>query len=72
MHLLLFLTKEAGFLTPELINEVVCAELLDPSWDPTGELTDIVISQMTHGLCGLKNPKALCIVRKTLTAPPRY
>ena len=31
MDLLLFLSKEAAFLTPELIDEVVCAELLDPS-----------------------------------------
>jgi hypothetical protein len=29
MHLLFFLTKEAAFLTPELINEIVCAELLN-------------------------------------------
>jgi hypothetical protein len=42
MYLLLFLIKEAVFLTLDLIDEVVCAELLDQSWDPTGELIDIV------------------------------
>jgi hypothetical protein len=31
MHLLLFLTKKAAFLTPELINEIVYAELSDAS-----------------------------------------
>jgi hypothetical protein len=71
MHLLLFLTKKTAFLTPELIDEIVCAELPDASWDPTGELTDIVTSQMSHGPCGLaNNPKAPCMVRKTPTALP--
>jgi hypothetical protein len=69
MHLLLFLTKEAVFLTPELIDEVVCAELPDPSWDPTGELTDVVTSQMCHGPCGVDYPNSPCMVRKTPTAP---
>jgi hypothetical protein len=31
MYLLLFLTKEAAFLTPKLINEIVYVELLDAS-----------------------------------------
>ena len=72
MHLLLFLTKEATFLTPELIDEVVCAELPDPSWDPTGELTAIVIRQMSHGPCGLEDyPGAPCMVRRNPTSLPR-
>ena len=72
MHLLLFLAREASFLTPELIDEVVCAELPDRSWDPTGELTDVVTSQMCHGPCGLEDgPRAPCMVRKTPAALPR-
>jgi hypothetical protein len=31
IHLLLFLTKEAAFLTLKLINEIVCAKLLNVS-----------------------------------------
>ncbi len=31
IYLLLFLKRDAAFLTPKLINEVVCAELPDPS-----------------------------------------
>ena len=70
MHLLLFLKRDADFLTPELIDEVVCAELPDPSWDLTGELTDVVIRNMTHGPCGLDDhPKAPCMDRKNLTSP---
>ncbi len=62
MHLLLFLKRGAVFLTPELIDEVVCAELPDREWDLTGELTAVVTSQMSHGPCGLEdNPKAPCI-----------
>jgi tryptophan-rich sensory protein len=44
MHLLLFLKRGAVFLTPELVNKVVYAKLLDPSWDPTSELIAIVTS----------------------------
>ena len=68
MYLLLFLSKEVAFLTPELIDKVVCAELLDPSWDPIGELADVVTSQMSHGPYSLDNLKVPCIARKTPTA----
>ncbi len=51
MHLLLFI-KGFNFNVPNLIDEVVCAELPHPSWDVTGELTDVVVSTMTHGPCG--------------------
>lgn len=73
MHLLLFLAREAAFLTPELVDEVVCAKLLDLAWDPTGELVSVVTSQMSHGPCGLDdNPKAPCIVRKALACQKRF
>ena len=72
MHLLLFLSKEVAFLTPELIDKVVCAELLDPSWDPIGELADVVTSQMSHGPYSLDNPKVPYMARKTPTAPFTY
>jgi hypothetical protein len=66
MYLLLFLRRDTVFLIPDLVNEIICAELPDPLWDPTGELTAVVTSQMSHGPCGLNNnPKAPCIVRKT-------
>ncbi len=54
---------------PELVNEVVCAKLLDLLWDPISELTTVVTSQMSHRPCSLKNnPKALYMVYKTPTA----
>ena len=69
MHLLLFL--EPGFVmdTPESINEVVCAELPDISWDPIGKFTDIVTSILCHGPCGDDNPKAPCMCYKVPGAP---
>jgi hypothetical protein len=70
MHLLLFLRRDAVFLTPDLVDEVVCTELPDPSWDPAGELTAIVTSQMSHGPYSLNdNPKAPYMVRKTPAVP---
>ncbi len=54
---------------PELVNEVVCAKLLDREQDPISKLIAMVTSQMSHGLCGLEdNPKAPYIVHKTPTA----
>jgi hypothetical protein len=44
MHLLLFLKRGAVFLTPELVDEVVCAELLDREWDLSSELIAVVTS----------------------------
>ena len=69
MHLLLFLQRSATFLTPDRIDEVVCAELPDPAWDPTGELRTIVTTQMVHGPCGEDFPASPCMGRRTETGP---
>jgi hypothetical protein len=70
IYLLLFLRRDTVFLTPDLVNEVICTELPDPLWDPTGELTAVVTGQMSHGPYGLNNnPKALYIVRYMPAAP---
>jgi hypothetical protein len=68
-HVLLFIDSSAPFLTPERIDEVICAELPDPAWDPTGELTDVVIAQMTHGPCGQDYPNSPCMSRRTPSSP---
>jgi hypothetical protein len=44
MHLLLFLKRGAIFLTPELVDKVVCAKLLNLSWDLISELIAVVTS----------------------------
>jgi hypothetical protein len=64
MHLLLFLTAAARFHTPDQVDEVVCAEIPDPSWDPTGELRTLVTAHMLHGPCGEDYLQAPCMVRK--------
>jgi hypothetical protein len=59
MYLLLFFRRDTIFLTPNLVNKVICAELPDPLWDPIGKLMAVVTSQISHGPCGLNNnPKA--------------
>jgi hypothetical protein len=46
MHLLLFLQASVKFDTPNRVDEVICTKLLDPSWDPTGELLGLVTGNM--------------------------
>ena len=69
IHLLLFIAPTYQYDTADKVDEVVCAELPDPSWDPTGELTDLVMSTMSHGPCGADNPLAPCMVRNNETGP---
>lgn len=63
-HLLLFLQLGFRINTPQIVDQIVCAELPDPSWDPTGELTDLVLRFMIHGPCGIHCPTAPCMVSK--------
>jgi hypothetical protein len=44
MHLLLFLKRGAVFLTPELVDKVVYAKLLNLLWDLISELIAVVTS----------------------------
>jgi hypothetical protein len=64
MHLLLFLQASAKLNTPHQVDEVVCAELPDLSWDPTGELRALVTAHMLHGPCGEDHLQTPCMVRQ--------
>jgi hypothetical protein len=44
----------------------VCAEILDLSWDLTGELRALVTAHMLHGPYEEDNLRALCMVLKYL------
>jgi len=57
-HLLLWLIPEHK-ITPDKIDDVICAEISDPIVDP--ELHQIVISNMVHGPCGSINPDSPCM-----------
>ena len=57
-HLLLWLSAEHR-ITPDRIDNVICAEIPDPSVDP--ELHQIVMSNMVHGPCGCINPNSPCM-----------
>ena len=57
-HLLLWLSAEHR-VTPDKIDDVVCAEIPNPSVDP--ELHQIVMSNMVHGPCSCINPNSPCM-----------
>ena len=61
MHLLVFLHPEDRFLTPERIDEIICAELPTPLQDPTGDLRTIIGTSIVHGPCGREYPQAPCM-----------
>ena len=46
-------------ITPDKIDDAVCAEILDPALDP--ELHQIMVSNMVHGPCGSINPDSPCM-----------
>lgn len=62
IHLLLFLHPDDHFQDANSIDQIVSAELPDPTLDPTGELTEIIKSCMVHGPCGAVKPNAPCMV----------
>ena len=57
-HLLLWLSPEHR-ITPDKIDDVICAEIPDHAVDP--ELHQIVMSNMVHGPCGSINPQSPCM-----------
>lgn len=66
MHLLLTVSKkEFPYNTPEQMEQAICAELPDKSWDPTGKLTTLVTGLLIHGPCGDYHPKAPCMFQKS-------
>lgn len=60
-HILVFMSGADRPLTPEIIDEVVSAELPTEEEDPTGELTELVKSCMVHGPCGPEYPNQPCM-----------
>ena len=59
-HILVWLFPKHK-ITPDKIDDIVCAEIPDPALDP--ELHQIVVSNMVHGPCGsinlIKNSQAV-------------
>ncbi len=58
-HILLILDTEDKIKSIEEIDDMICAELPDPTNDPT--LFNIVTSNMLHGPCGRDNPNCPCM-----------
>ena len=57
-HILVWLIPEHK-ITPDKIDDAVCAEIPDPALDP--ELYQIVMSNIVHGPCGSINPNPPCM-----------
>ena len=70
MHLLVFLRAEDHFLDAARIDQIVQAEFPDASLDPTGVLFQTVQSTIVHDPCGIHNPTAPCMVKKTGQSQP--
>ena len=68
MHLLLILHSDDRFLTPEKIDEIICAELPDPALVQNGELSAVITSCMVHGPCGSLAPTSPCMQRQSGTS----
>ncbi|KAK1382505.1 hypothetical protein POM88_020240 [Heracleum sosnowskyi] len=60
-HIVLWLANEDKLVTPEQIDEVICAEIPDELGDPVGYKA---VSQfMMHGPCGAANPRCPCMYK---------
>lgn len=59
MHLLLFLKTGYKLLSPEIVDNIICAQWPDPVTQP--RLFENVKKFMVHGPCGALNPHAPCM-----------
>jgi len=67
MHLLLWVSAEARFLSADRIDEVISAELPPAEWGE--DFRKLVTGQMTHGPCGDDNLRAPCMAHQFPTSP---
>jgi hypothetical protein len=71
-HILIFLDSGHAFSEPELIDNLILAELPDQRLDPDRSLTAIVKQMIVHGLCGPLKPGAACMRKTNPNAPLTY
>jgi hypothetical protein len=67
MHLLLWVKERHLYLQPELIDELISAEIPPDDWNNDPELAGIVKQVMIHGPCGEHDPTASCMLKDERT-----
>ncbi|CAN1310079.1 hypothetical protein LINPERPRIM_LOCUS27942, partial [Linum perenne] len=60
VHILVWLANNAKLETQEQIDQIISAQLPNPTEDPIGYAS--VTKFMIHGPCGIDNPKSPCMV----------
>ncbi|KAL3646345.1 hypothetical protein CASFOL_011525 [Castilleja foliolosa] len=71
-HILLFLSKENKYSTPDDIDRIISAEILDKELDPT--YYDAIKTNMIHGPCGIVGKYYPCMAEGKCTKhfPKQY
>lgn len=64
-HIIIWLKEKDKHLTPEQIDRLISAEILDVTIDPKGY--EACMKYMMHGPCGNLNPKCPCMKNGTCT-----
>jgi Helitron helicase-like domain at N-terminus len=59
VHILLFMDPDSRLHTPEMVDQIISAEIPNPDTHPV--LHDLVKRFMIHGPCGVHNPDAPCM-----------
>jgi hypothetical protein len=67
MHMLVFLENRRVYLQPEIIDEIISAEIPPSDWNNDPELAELVKSVLIHGPCGQHDPNATCMVKDDKT-----
>jgi hypothetical protein len=71
-HIIIFFAGGHAFFEPEVIDNLIRAELPDRALDLDRSLIKIVKQVMVHGLCGFLKPGAVCMKKAYANALLTY
>jgi hypothetical protein len=72
VHIIIFLTDGYAFSEPEIIDNLIRAELPDRALNPDKSLTEIVKQVMVYSLYKSLKSRAICIKKVHANAPLTY